>query len=266
MLESLDVGALSAIEALTVIAAGFAAGAINAAVGSGSLITFPTLLAVGYPPVVANVSNTLGLVPGSVAGAWGYRRELRTVWPQVAPLLWASTSGAVLGAVLLVTFPAAFEDVVPLLVGLAVVLVLVQPWVAARAKARRQARSAPSQVSRTVGPGLWVGVLLAGVYGGYFGAAQGVLLIGILGLGLAMASLQQVNAVKNVLVGGANLASGLVYVFWAPVAWEAVALVAAGAIAGGALGADVARRMPTQMLRGIVVAVGIIALIMVLTS
>jgi uncharacterized membrane protein YfcA len=263
--------ALTLLEAAMILAAGFAAGAINAAVGSGSLITFPTLLALGYPAVVANVTNTLGLVPGSVAGAWGYRRELRGTWDVARPLVAASATGALLGAVLLIAFPDAFGSVVPFLVGGAVVLVLVQPWISASARrhvrhsVEEYPRSAPRPTGSVVGPLLLLGVLLSGVYGGYFGAAQGVLLIGILGLGLQV-SLQQVNAVKNVLAGTANLVSGIVYAIFADVAWDAAGLVAVGAIAGGLLGAGLARRLPATALRAVVVVVGIVALVMVLVS
>lgn len=258
--------ALSVLDALIIVAAGFAAGAINAAVGSGSLVTFPTLLALGYPAVVANVSNTLGLVPGSVAGAWGYRRELRGMLPVALRLMSASAIGALIGAVLLIAFPDAFGVVVPFLVAGAVGLVIIQPWVAA---ASRRPGPPPVQDGRTsdqtVSLLLWVVVLLSGVYGGYFGAAQGVLLIGVLGLGLTV-SLQRVNAVKNVLAGVANLVAGIVYAIWADVAWEAAALIAVGAIAGGLLGAGFARRLPAPILRAVVVVVGIVALFLVITS
>jgi uncharacterized membrane protein YfcA len=244
------------LEAAVVVLAGFAAGTINAVVGSGSLITFPTLLALGYPPVVANVSNTVGLVPGSAAGAWGYRRELAGQRSRAIRLGSATLTGAALGAVLLLVLPeTVFDTVVPVLIGLACVLVAVQPWLVARL-AHRQ---------RTVHGGvlLWVLVLLTGAYGGYFGAAQGVLLIAVLGLALNE-SLQRVNALKNVLAGTANLVSGAIFVVVADVAWAAAGLIALGAMTGGLVGARVGRMLPPVVLRGVVVAVGIAALVALL--
>jgi uncharacterized membrane protein YfcA len=247
---------LTLAEAGLVVVAGLAAGTINTVVGSGSLITFPTLLAVGLPPLTANVTNTVGLVPGAVTGVYGYRRELRGLGAVLRRLLSATVLGAVAGAVLLLAFPATvFERVVPWLVGLAVLMVLVQPWVARRASSRHRGHDAPW---------LWVAVGLTGVYGAYFGAAQGVLLIGVLGLGLAL-DLQQVNAVKNVLAGSANLVAGVIYMLVADVDWVAAGLVAVGAAAGGLLGARIARRLPAPVLRGVVVAVGLTALALLLT-
>lgn len=244
-------------EALLVVLAGFAAGTINTVVGSGSLITFPTLLALGLPPVTANVSNTIGLVPGSASGAYGYRRELRGLRPVLTRLLSATGLGALLGATLLLAFPeSVFEAVVPWLVGIAVVLVLVQPWLG-----RRAADRPPDHTAWW----LWPAVFATGVYGAYFGAAQGVLLVGVLGLGLAL-GLQQVNGVKNVLAGAANLVGAVVFALAAPVDWGAALLVAAGSVLGGVVGAKVARRMPTPVLRGVVVAVGVLALVLLITQ
>ncbi len=247
---------LTLLEAALVILAGFGAGALNAVVGSGSLITFPTLVAVGLPPLTANVSNTVGLVPGSMASVYGYRRELAGLRPTLRHLLPATVLGALVGVVLLLTFPeTVFEAVVPVLVGVAVLLVVVQPWVA-----RRTAAHAPRTRSA---PWLWGAVGLTGVYGAYFGAAQGVLLIGVLGLGTVL-GLQQANAVKNVLAGTANLVAGLVFAVVAPVDWGAALLVALGSSAGGLLGARLARRLPVPVLRGVVVAVGLVALVVLL--
>lgn len=247
---------LSGLEAVAVVLAGLAAGTINTVVGSGSLITFPTLLAVGLPPVVANVSNTVGLVPGSVTGALGYRRELRDQGARLRRLGSATVLGALAGGAALLALPdAVFGAVVPVLVGAAVVLVLVQPRLVARLRDRpRQAHG---------GPLLWVAVGLTGVYGGYFGAAQGVLLVAVLGIGLGE-DLQRTNAAKNVLAGLANLVSGLLFVVLADVSWTAAALVAVGASLGGVVGARLARRLPAPVLRGVVAAVGIVALVALL--
>lgn len=247
---------LTAIEAVVVVLAGFGAGALNAVVGSGSLITFPTLVAVGLPPLTANVSNTVGLVPGAVTSVYGYRRELAGLRPALRRLLPASVLGAVVGVALLLALPeSVFESVVPVLVAVAVALVLAQPWVSRR------------MAGRAAHPGgsgwLWIAVGLTGVYGAYFGAAQGVILIAVLGVGTGLA-LQQVNAVKNVLAGTANLVAGLAFAVAAPVDWGAAALVALGAATGGWLGARLARRLPTPVLRGIVVGVGLVALVVLL--
>ena len=242
-------------EALGVWAAGVAAGAINAVVGSGSLITFPTLVAVGIDPIVANVSNNIGLVPGSFTGAYGYRAELRGQRDRLVRLGMASALGALMGGILLLYLdPDVFQVVVPVLIGLACVLVLIQPrlngWLAAR---REHAHPHG-------GPALWFGVLGAGVYGGYFGAAQGVLLIGLLGAVLDD-GLQRVNAAKNVLSLIVNATAAVLFVLIAQPDWWAVLAVALGATLGGFLGAKLGRRIPAPVLRAVIVAVGIAAII-----
>jgi uncharacterized membrane protein YfcA len=250
---------------VAVAVAGVLAGMINTVVGSGTLITFPVLLAVGYPPLTANVSNGLGLVPGSLFGAIGYRKELTGQGGRVRRLGVASTIGAVIGAVLLLILPAdAFNAVVPVLIGIALVLVVVQPWLARKLAARRASAAAEAeaqgeQVVQQDSWLMWVGILATGVYGGYFGAAQGVLLLGLMGILLAE-SLQRVNAIKNVLAMLANLASGIVFVFVAHVAWLVVLLIAVGSAVGGVLGARVGRALPPIVLRGLIVVIGLAAL------
>jgi len=244
---------MNLLEALAVVLAGLAAGTINTVVGAGSLVTFPTLLAVGLPPVVANVSNTVGLVPGSVSGAWGYRRELAGQRPRLLRLGVGTVLGAVTGAVLLLVLPAAaFEAVVPALILLGCVLVVAQPWLV------RWVGDRPRHDHG--GPLVWALIFLVGAYGGYFGAAQGVLLIAVLGLGLDE-TLQRVNAAKNVLAGLANLVAGAVFTVVADVNWAAAGLVAVGATAGGLVGARVARHLPPVALRAVVVAVGLVAIV-----
>lgn len=250
---------MSPWEALAVLLAGTAAGTINTVVGSGTLVTFPTLLAFGVPPVTANVSNTVGLVPGSVTGAWGYRRELAGQRGRILWLVSASLVGGVVGAVLLLVLPsAAFDAIVPLLIGLGVVLVVVGPrvqrWVAVRAA--RKGRSLPERGAGWV----WPAVAAAGVYGGYFGAAQGVLLMAILGIGVDD-TLQRHNATKNVLAALVNAIAGILFIVVADVAWEYAGLVAAGAILGGLIGASVGRRLPPQVLRAVIVVVGVVAIV-----
>jgi uncharacterized protein len=242
------------VEAVFVFVAGIGAGTINTIVGSGTLITFPTLLAVGYPPVLANVSNTVGLVPGSVSGALGYRRELEGQLSRLARLGVASALGGITGALLLLKLPAsAFKAIVPVLIALGCVLVVAQPWISRHVRPRD---SAPAHGSALV----WTLVYLAGVYGGYFGAAQGVLLIAILGLGLAE-SLQRINAAKNVLAGLVNGVAAVVFILVSDVAWAAAGVIAAGSILGGVIGASVGRRLPAPALRGVVAVVGVVAIV-----
>ena len=245
------------LQAALILLAGVGAGTINAAVGSGTLITFPTLLAFGVPPVVANVSNTIGLVPGSLAGAWGYRRELVGQRGRILRFGVAALIGGAAGAVLLLVLPSgAFEMIVPVLIGLGVVLVVIGPrisrWVADRHG------EAPDDGSERWW--VWPAVALLGVYGGYFGAAQGVLMIAIIGIGVAE-SLQRLNALKNVLVAVANGISGLIFALVADVDWKIAALIAVGATIGGLLGARIGRRLPPIVLRGIIVVVGVTALV-----
>ncbi|MEI5675254.1 MULTISPECIES: sulfite exporter TauE/SafE family protein [Nocardioides] len=247
------------LEALAILLAGVAAGGINAVVGSGTLITFPTLLAFGVPPVVANVSNNIGLAPGSVSGAIGYRRELVGQRARVLRLVSGSFLGGLLGAVLLIVLPeGAFETIVPVLIGLGIVLVVVQPRLSRRVAARREAAGAPA--SRPDPWWVWPTTALAGVYGGYFGAAQGVILMGILGIGIDE-SLQRLNAVKNVLAAVVNGVAGVLFVFVADVDWWLVLLIGTGAVVGAQLGASVGRRLPPTVLRAVIVVVGLAALV-----
>jgi uncharacterized membrane protein YfcA len=242
------------LEALAIFGAGLAAGTINTIVGSGTLITFPTLLAFGYPPVVANVSNNVGLVPGAVSGAWGYRRELSGQRTRLIRLGVGSALGGLTGALLLLVLPAeAFATIVPGLIVLGCVLVVIQPWVS-----RRIAR--PHDVPAHGSLWVWLFVFAAGVYGGYFGAAQGVLLIAILGLGLDE-TLQRVNAAKNVLAGLVNAVAAVVFILLAEVDWLVVGLIAVGAALGGQVGATVGRRLPPVALRAVIVAVGAVAVV-----
>lgn len=254
---------MTPLESVLVALAGVAAGTINTVVGSGTLITFPTLLAFGVPPVTANVSNNIGLVPGSVTGAIGYREELRGQRSRVLRLLSASVIGGAVGAVLLLVLPeGAFEAVVPVLIMLGVVLVVVQPRLSAWVRTRAEARG----VEQTEGAWwVWPAVLLTGVYGGYFGAAQGVLLMGVLGIGVAQ-SLQRSNAVKNVLAAAVNGVAGLVFVFVAEVDWRVVALIGVGSVVGGLIGAKVGRRLPPLALRAVIVVVGLTAFTVLLVS
>ena len=254
---------MSVPEAAAIFAAGILAGTINTVVGSGTLITFPVLLAFGYQPVTANVSNTIGLVPGSVAGAIGYRAELRGQVRRTARLAIASVCGGILGAVLLLTLPAsAFRAIVPAFIALALALIVFQPRIGAALAARRAQTGRPL-LHPVGGPATFAGVFVAGIYGGYFGAAQGIMLLAILGLSLSD-SLQRVNAVKVVLAGLVNLVAGLLFVVAAHVAWGPVVLIAAGSTLGGTLGARVGRRLSPRALRGLIVVVGVAAIVRLL--
>ena len=249
---------MSLLQALGILGAGAAAGAINVVVGSGTLITFPVLLAFGYAPVTANVSNTIGLVPGSVAGAIGYRAELRDQGARLRRLALASTLGAATGATLLLTLPAsAFKSIVPVFIGLALVGIVVQPRLGPALRARRD------HAAQQVGPGTLVAVFGTGVYGGYFGAAQGIMLLAFLGIALDE-PLQRLNAVKNVLAGLVNLLAGVIFAIVAHIAWDAAGLIAAGSVAGGILGARYGRRLPAGPLRALIVAVGVVAIVRLL--
>jgi uncharacterized protein len=253
-------------ELLAIFAAGVAAGTINTIVGSGSLITFPTLLAFGFPPVTANVSNNIGMVPGGVSGTWGYRRELDGQGRLVRRLVPMSLLGSVAGALLLLWLPAAaFQAIVPVLLAIALVLVVLQPRLQARVLARRADPDVGR--SRLHEPLLLGGTLGAGAYGGYFGAAQGVLLMGLLG-SLVPESMQRLNAVKNVLSLVVNTVAAVTFLVVARdhIDPAAVALVAAGSLVGGVLGARFGRRLPPDVLRVLIVVVGLVAIVRVLSS
>ena len=249
---------MSLLECVLVLAAGVFAGAINTVVGSGTLVTFPVLLAIGYDPVTANVSNTLGLVPGSVSGAIGYRAELAGQRRRIVVLGSASLLGGVIGAVLLLSLPgSAFEAIVPVLIAIALVLVVVQPRLS-RALAERREEVRPHG-----GPLLWTGVLGTGIYGGYFGAAQGVILLALAGIAIPE-DLQRLNALKNVLAALVNGVAAVIFVFFATVAWLPALLLAVGSAAGGQLGARIGRRLRPDVLRGVIVVVGLAAIVQLL--
>ncbi len=241
---------MSPLVALAIFAAGLAAGTINVIVGAGSLITFPTLLAFGYPPVLANVSNSLGLVPGNLSGAIAYRPELVGQRPRVLILSIAAGVGGLAGGALLLALPGSvFRRVVPGLIVLACVLIALQPmltrWLSERGERAHHG-----------GPVLFVAVFATGVYGGYFGAAQGVILIALLAIFLDD-DMQRLNAAKNVLVFMANLGAACLFVGSSHVNWSVVALIAGGSIAGGQLGAPIGRKLNRQLFRALIVTVGV---------
>ena len=246
---------MTAAEIIAIALAGLAAGTINTVVGSGTLITFPVLLAFGYAPVTANVSNTIGLVPGSVSGAIGYRRELAGQGRRALRFGTMTAAGAITGAVLLLVLPAAaFRDIVPVFIAVALVLTVLQPRIA-RWLVKREIDLEARGGALTL-----LAIYLTGVYGGYFGAAQGIMLLAILGVALTQ-DLQRTNALKNVLAGLANGVSGLYFVFAAHVDWAPAGIIACTAIVGGQVGARYGRRLPPAALRATIVAVGVFAIV-----
>lgn len=252
---------MSLLEAVLIMLAGMAAGTINTIVGSGTLITFPTLLAFGYPPVAANMSNSLGLVAGGFSGTWGYRKELKgasDLLKRTAP--W-SLLGATTGALLLLVLPEeAFSAIVPALIGLGVLLVVAGPWLQRRAAAAHSDHETPTRRAMLV-----VGTFGAGVYGGYFGAAQGVLLVGMMSV-LLSNPLQQINGIKNVLGTIVNSVAAIVFliVAWDQIEWLVALLIAIGALTGGLIGARIGRKLPPWGLRAFIVVVGVVAIVQLL--
>ena len=240
--------------------AGLLAGGVNAVAGGGSLISFPALLAAGYPAVTANVTNTVALFPGYAGSVAGGRPELIGQSPAVRVLAITGILGGIGGAVLLLTTPSdVFEAIVPFLILLACALLVAQPrlarFVQQRASRRRSAHS----------PVMLLAVLLAAVYGAYFGAGLGVLLLGVLGVFLAE-PLKRINALKNVSSLIINAVALVAFGLFGPVAWEAVLVIALTSLAGGYLGARVASRIPSALLRGAVVAYGVVVSVVLLVQ
>lgn len=248
--------------------AGVGAGAINALVGSGTLVTFPTLVALGYPPVTATMSNAVGLVAGGVSSTWGYRRELGGQWNRLAWQIPASFVGAVLGAWLLLHLPEqVFTEVVPVLLVLALGLVVVGPRIQAFAQRRAEAAGQSAQnVSRGRMAALVFATFLVGVYGGYFTAAQGILLIAVMSA-LLPEHIQRMNAAKNLLALVVNVVAAAEYMLLAfdRISWPVVGLIAVGSLVGGFLGAHYGRRLSPNALRAVIVVVGLIGLYRLLT-
>jgi uncharacterized membrane protein YfcA len=240
---------VTAWHAVIIVVVGVVAGMVNTIVGSGSLLTFPTLLALGYKPVLANVSNTVGLISGSVSGAVGYRRELKGQLRRILVLMPPVIAGTIAGATLLLALPgSAFKRVVPVLILFAVVLVIVQPT-AARRRAERGAKA------EHPGPLLQGGTLLVSVYGGYFGAAQGVMLLALFGITLDD-DMQRLNAAKNVVAAAINAVGAVFFIATTTIAWKVSGLLFVGSTFGGQLGAVIGRRIPPNVLRLIIAVVG----------
>ena len=234
-------------------AAGVAAGAINSAVGSGTLLTYPLLLAAGLPPVVANGTNSLGISPGNAAGAFVYRNKLSGRRTIILGLMLMIGFGAVIGASLVLRLPArVFEAVVPWLIIGACVLVVIQPRISRFISSRG---IDPLNLPKAA---IYPLMFLVGIYAGYFGAAQGILLIAVLGT-MYSTEIQVSNAAKNVLQGVSNFVAALVFVIAGAVSWPAAIAVGSGALVGGFIGAPIAKRMPDAALRLLIVTIGLIA-------
>jgi uncharacterized membrane protein YfcA len=239
---------LSPWAAVAVFLAGIAAGTINTVVGSGSLLTFPVLMTVGYSPLVANMTNTVGLAPGNFSGAYGYRHELAGQRSRAVNLGVTTLLGSIVGAALLLALPpGSFTAVVPWLVLLAGVLVLIQPWL----RRKLDQRSTSGAANRLP---LFVGVFGCAIYGGYFGAAQGIIMLALMGLFLRD-DIQRLNAVKNICTGVANGVAAIIFMAIGHVAWLPALVLAIGSTIGGQLGARAGRLLPPKVLRATIVVV-----------
>ena len=249
---------MNTLDSFLILLGGLWAGTINTVVGSGTLVTFPILIALGIAPVMAVVSNAMGLIAGGISGTWGYRHELLGMGRNLARLMPASLLGGITGAYLLLHLPeTVFSVVAPLLIVLALLLVIFQPRLQAVIKARRE--SNPSARSHDLA--MMILVYLAGVYGGYFVAAQGVLLVGILGIFMS-GTLQNANAVKNVLSLTVNVVAAISYLLFAPekIIWVVVGVIAVSSLIGGFIGAKIGRKWPPLVLRSVIVTLGLVAL------
>ena len=254
---------VSVAHMMLILLAGMGAGAINSLVGSGTLITFPTLVTLGFPPVTATMSNAIGLVAGGVSGTWGYRAELNGQWDRLRWQIPASLTGAAIGAFLLLHLPEkVFARVVPVLLVLALILVVIGPRIQAYARRRaEEAGRSAEHVSAARMAALVFGTFAVGVYGGYFTAAQGILLIGVMGA-LLPEDIQRMNAAKNLLSLLVNVVAAVGYTLVAfdRISWPAAGLIAAGSLVGGWLGARYGRRLSPNALRAVIVVVGLIGL------
>ena len=246
---------MTGLEQLAVLLAGLGSGVLTSTVGVASLLSFPVLLAVGLPPVVANASNTVGLTPGAISGSIGYRAELREFPRVTAIVLITCAVGAVGGAVLLLALPSAvFEGVVPWLILGTCLLVGIQPRLSAWLRSRR-GEDVPDRLG--VSPATTGFATLTGVYGGYFGAGSGVMMLAVLGLGTDL-PFRVANALKTLAVLASNLVATVIFVFAADIAWRAVLLLAVGSVVGGYVGARIGRKLPAALLRAGIVVAGLV--------
>jgi uncharacterized membrane protein YfcA len=249
------------LEQLAVLGVGLGAGILTTTVGVASLLSFPVLVALGVPPVVANASNTVGLVPAGLSGSFGYRHELREHPRVAAGVIGTCAGGAVLGAVLLLGLaPSVFEAVVPWLILFTCLLVGAQPWITRWLKRHHDAADPPAP-RHAMSPVTAFFAALTGVYGGYFGAGSGVMMIAVLGLGLDL-DLRVVNALKTLAVLSGNVVAGLIFIAVADLDWRVILLLALGSVVGGYLGARIGRRLPPTLFRVLIVCAGVLAAVL----
>ncbi len=246
-------------ESLLVVATGLGAGVLSSTVGVASLLSFPVLVALGLPPVVANVSNTLGLIPGGLGGVVGYREEVRAAGPIARTIVLVCALGAVAGAALLLGLPSGvFEAVVPWLILLTCLLVGAQPHISAWLRVRNGERSG---VRHHMSPATTGFATLTGMYGGYFGAGAGVMMVAVLGLGTDL-ELRIINGLKTLALMVGNIVAGLIFVVVADPRWDVVVLLAAGSLVGGYVGARIGRKLPDAVFRWAVVTAGVAAAVL----
>jgi uncharacterized membrane protein YfcA len=249
-------------EHLAIIAAGLGAGVLTSTVGVASLVSFPALIALGIPPVVANASNTIGLLPGALSGSFGYRRELRQVSrPTTIAVVLTCAIGAIAGAALLLALPpGVFAAAAPWLILFTCLIVGVQPWISRWLRSRH---ATPQGLRTRMTPTTTFFAALTGVYGGYFGAGAGVMMMAVLGLSLDL-ELRVVNALKTLSLLAANLVASIIFLFIADLNPTAIVLLAVGSVAGGYLGSHLGRRLPATLLRVLIVIAGIVAAVLML--
>lgn len=253
---------MTGLEQLAVLATGFGAGIMTSTVGVASLLSFPVLLAVGLPPVVANASNTVGMTPAGLSGSFGYRAELREHPVVTTTVLVTCAAGAIAGAALLLALPpGVFEAIVPWLILFTCLLVGVSPRLNAwlRRSHDGQVRAPRTRMS----PLTTFFSTVTGLYGGYFGAGSGVMMLAVLGLGIDL-EFRILNALKTLAVMSSNVVATAIFVFIADLDWVAIGILACGSIVGGYVGARIGRRLPAPFLRSLVVVVGVSAAVTML--
>lgn len=248
---------MTLLQGALILGAGLVAGAMNAVAGGGTIITFPTLIWSGLAAINANATNTVALVPGALAGAWGYRREMREGNPTYYWLLIPSFCGGLLGGILLrYTPPATFAALVPWLILFAVVLFAcqepIQKWL-------RKGKAANTEASGHGGPWMMLASatqFFTGIYGGYFGAGMGIMMLATLTV-LSFANIHQMNGLKNLLGMMINLTAALYFIFVGLVHWPEAGVMAVGAIVGGYGGAGLARKLGAKFVRWAVIVIGV---------
>ena len=254
---------MTGLETLLVLATGFGAGVLSSTVGVASLLSFPVLVGLGLPPVVANVSNTLGLIPGGIGGVLGYRREVSEAGAVARRIVLVCALGAVAGAALLLGLPpGVFEAVVPWLILLTCLLVGLQPRISRWLRERHAALHGEQRPERLhMSPATTAFATLTGAYGGYFGAGAGVMMVAVLGLGTDL-DLRVVNGLKTLSLMVGNVVAGIIFVVVAEPRWDAVVALAAGSLVGGYVGARIGRVLPDRIFRGAVVVAGVVAAVL----